>query len=70
MENRLNDKRSIASCVHVMWLTISLGVLAIGLVFLPFKGIDYSLIGTSLVSILMWIGEMSLDMVDRYLDDC
>jgi hypothetical protein len=53
-----------------MWLTISLGVLAIGLVFLPFKGIDYSLIGTSLVSILMWIGEMSLDMVDRYLDDC
>ena len=67
MMKQLNNKRSVASRWHLVWLAVSLAILTVGLVLSPFKGVDYVLVGASLVSILGWIAEINLDQVDRYM---
>lgn len=65
MVNRLDNKRSVASRWHLVWLAVSLAILTIGLVLLPLKGVDTVLPDACLVSILMWIANISLYLTDQ-----
>lgn len=65
MMKQLNNKRSVASRWHLVWLAVSLAILTVGLVLLPLKGVDYVLVSASLVSILGWIANISLYLTDQ-----